>query len=102
MIGSEDGRHAVMDRSKHLVRSGDGDRATLDPFAIGTVPVFPETREGKWLIACDADEIRLLPTGWHLSPFVEAVGDDEAAALPEGVRNAGFSAIVSARALIVL
>src|SRR5512132_4564316 len=79
-----------MDRSKHLVRSGDGDRATLDPFAIGTVPAFPETRKGKWLIACDGDEIRLLPAGWRLCPFVEAVGDDEAAALLEGVAESGL------------
>ena len=57
VIAIEDGRHAVVNRPKHVVRLGDGNRAALDPFTTGTVPAFPEAREGKWLIARDGDNI---------------------------------------------
>jgi hypothetical protein len=78
------------------------DRAAFDPFAVGTAPAFPDTREGKWPIIRDCDEKRLLPAGWRLCPFVEAVGDDGAAALLEGVTERRFFGDCLARALIIL
>jgi hypothetical protein len=47
VIAIEDGRHSVVDRPQRVVRLGDDNRAALDPFAIGTVPAFPEAAKAN-------------------------------------------------------
>jgi hypothetical protein len=103
VLGVEDHRHPVVDLAGQLVRLGRDDRAGFEwlALALRPRPPFPQSGEGERLAAIDFVEEGLLILAFT-QPFVVAVGQNQAAPLLVGLRNAGFVATVSARALIVL
>jgi hypothetical protein len=75
----EDDRHARMRLPHKVVRGGRYDRATGE-FVTIRVPYVPEAGERKWFAVDAMDPQRRLRSISVLSPFVEAVGEDDASA----------------------
>jgi hypothetical protein len=73
-----------VDGSKEVVGGGDDDRKAVYPVAGRAAPNLPEAGEGERPVIGERQIVGLLAAVGEVLPFVEAVGDDEAAAPCEG------------------
>ncbi len=88
--GNNDG-HAVVDGCQRLIGSRRDDRAGVNGATLRGGPRLVKTGETAGLAGPQVNEPRPFYGTFRLLPFVKTVGEDETAALPEGMAETGFS-----------
>jgi len=87
--GDNDG-HAIMNSCQSLIGFGRDDRAGMDGAALRGCPCFVKTGKTARLAGSKMNEPGLFCRTVRFLPLVETIGDDETAALPEGLAEAQF------------
>jgi len=90
--------HAVMQRPHQIIRVCGQNRTRFHRLLV-FVPALPQAGEGEGLAVTSPNVMRLL-SAFELLPLVEAIGEDEAAALAKGGPEGRFAG--SERALMRL
>ena len=97
----ENDRHSVMNVGKKCISRSRNDRTRFDKFSLRVLPAVPDSSERKDRIVRES-KAKGRPSLAVFRPFIKAVGGNKQRRDSKDSRKAGFSAIVSALALIIL
>jgi len=87
--GDDDG-HAVVDGCQRLIGFGRDNRAGMNGAALRGRPGFVKTGKTAGLSRSEVNEPGLFRLTVRFLPLVEAIGNNETAALPEGLTETGL------------